>query len=120
MFNNFHNNKYNSGVTLIELLVVISIFLIISTTVIFNHGKLNSSLTTQNLADDIALSIRKVQNYAIGVHGVYDPNSSSSVFNYGYGVHISTEAEPSDIYSGSKKSFVLFISSVNPFDTPLE
>jgi len=102
MLKNFHKNKYNSGTTLIELLVVIGIFAMISGITIFNYGKFNSSLTTQNLADDIALTIRRAQGYAIGVRG-YD-----NAFNSGYGVHFTPNSDVLDLYAGSKKSFVLF------------
>jgi len=102
MRKNFHKNKYNSGTTLIELLVVIGIFAMISGITIFNYGKFNSSLTTQNLADDIALTIRRAQGYAIGVRG-YD-----NAFDSGYGVHFTPNSTISDLYAGSKKSFILF------------
>lgn len=101
MFKNLHNLKYNKGVTLVELLVVIFIFVVISGITIFDYGKFRSSLSLQNLADDIALSVRKAQGYAIGVH------SSGTNFNVGYGVHFTTNPIASD-YSGSNKSFILF------------
>jgi prepilin-type N-terminal cleavage/methylation domain-containing protein len=103
MFKNFHKNKYNKGMTLIELLVVIFIFMVISSITIFSYGKFNSSLSLQNLADDIALSARRAQSYAIGVRGGYD-NS----FIKGYGIHFSTNTVISNIPAGSNKSFVLF------------
>jgi len=103
MFKKFYKNKYNSGMTLIELLVVIMIFLIITSITIFNYGNFNSSVSIQNLADDIALSVRKAQGYAIGVRGAND------LFDNGYGVHFTTnELVPGKEYMGSNKSFVLF------------
>ncbi|HUC88647.1 MAG TPA: prepilin-type N-terminal cleavage/methylation domain-containing protein [Candidatus Paceibacterota bacterium] len=83
-----------AGMTLIELLVVISIFAILTSMTIFDYGSFRSSVSINNLADDIALSIRKAQSYAIGVHAL-----SSSNFLSGYGVHFTT---------GSNKSFVIF------------
>lgn len=106
MFKNFHKNKYNSGVTLIELLVVIFIFMVISSITIFSYGKFNSSLSLQNLADDIALSVRRAQGYAIGVRGY------GNSFNEGYGVHFTT-ADSTSGNTGSKKSFVLFSNLKN-------
>lgn len=115
MFKNFHKNKYNSGsarpsysggVTLIELLVVIFIFMVISSITIFSYGKFNSSLSLQNLADDIALSVRRAQGYAIGVRGY------GNSFNEGYGVHFTT-ADSTSGNTGSKKSFVLFSNIKN-------
>jgi len=99
MFKNFKNK--NNGVTLVELMVVISIFAIISTTVLVDYRNFSSSVVTQNLADDIALSVRKAQSYAIGVRG------SSGSFNQGYGIHFANSDFISGI-SGSNKSFVLF------------
>lgn len=107
MSKNFHKNKNNSGVTLIELLVVIFIFMVISSITIFSYGKFNSSLSLQNLADDIALSARRAQGYAIGVRGY---NNS---FSEGYGIHFSTNTDISNLSAGSNKSFVLFANINN-------
>lgn len=120
MFRNFQKSKYkketarlsySNGVTLVELLVVLSIFVIISGITIFSYGKFNTSLSTQNLVDDIALSVRKAQGYAIGVRGY------NSLFNEGYGIHF-TANPSSSLYAGSSKSFVLFadISGNNQYD----
>jgi type II secretory pathway pseudopilin PulG len=97
-----HKNKYNSGVTLVELLVVIIIFMVISGITLFSYGKFNSSLSLQNLADDVALSVRKAQGYAISARG-YGPS-----FIHRYGVHFSTNTNTSNLSAGSNKSFVLF------------
>lgn len=103
MYNKFHKNKYNSGMTLIELLVVVVIFMVITSITIFNYGNFNSSVSIQNLADDIALSVRKAQGYAIGVRGAND------LFNNGYGIHFTTNPVTlGKEYTGSDKSFVLF------------
>jgi len=102
MFKNFHKIKYNRGVTLIELVVVITIFMVISGIAIFNYGDLNSSMSLQNLADDIALSVRRTQGYAIGVRGY------GGTFVDGYGIHFTSNPDISQLYTGSNKSFVLF------------
>ena len=106
MYKNFKKNKYSSGITLIELLVVIFIFMVITGITIFNYGKFNSSLSIQNLADDIALSIRRAQGYAIGVRGF------GNSFIKGYGIHFTTNPNTSDLSAGSNKSFILF-SDIN-------
>jgi prepilin-type N-terminal cleavage/methylation domain-containing protein len=95
--------KYNKGMTLVELLVVLAIFLIVAGLTIFDYGRFRSSISLQNLADDISLSIRRAQNYAIGVH-----SSQSSIFYSGYGIHFSTNAPSGIPLSGSNKSFVIF------------
>lgn len=95
-------NKYTSGMTLIELIVVISIMAILSGISIFSYSTFNSHTTTQNLSDDIALSIRKAQGYAIGAR------SLNSIFTYGYGVHFTTNTQSNNSNAGSIKSFILF------------
>lgn len=116
MFKNLYKNKYNfkhprlnysGGVTLVELLVVIFIFVVISSITIFSYGKFNSSLSIKNLADDIALSVRRAQGYAIGVRGF------SGSFGEGYGIHLSSNPNTSDLSAGSTKSFILFANLDN-------
>lgn len=100
----FNSSKYQSGMTLIELMVVLGIFVMITTITIFNYGSFQSAASMQNLSDDIALSVRKAQNYAIGASGI------SGTFTYGYGVHFSNTPVPVSYYqSGSNKSFVGFV-----------
>lgn len=94
--------------TLIELLVVIIIFMVITSITIFNYGNFNSSVSIQNLADDIALSVRKAQGYAIGVRG------ANNLFDNGYGIHFTTNPVTlGKEYMGSNKSFVLFADLPN-------
>jgi prepilin-type N-terminal cleavage/methylation domain-containing protein len=109
---NFRLTRYSrretsKGVTLIELLVVISIFTILTTITIFNYGKFNSSLSIQNLADDIALTIRRAQGFAIGVRG------SDENFSLGYGIHFTANPDTTDLSAGSNKSFILFADIAN-------
>lgn len=114
IINSLKNKKLvcneNAGMTLVELLVVLAIFLMVAGLTIFDYGKFRSNVSLQNLADDIALSVRRAQNYAIGVH------SSGSTFSNGYGIHFST-ANPSllDARAGSTKSFIIF-SDLPPAD----
>ncbi len=100
--------KYSKGLTLIELMVVISIFLVITTIVIFNYEGFSSTVSLQNLTDDIALSIRKAQSFAIGARGV------TGNFSNSYGVHFSnTTTVPSSNLEASSKSFLMF-STTSP------
>lgn len=112
MFSNFNKFKYflknkQRGMTLVELLVVISIFTVISSIVMFDYTGFRSTTSTQNLTNDIALSIRKVQSSAIGVRAV------NSLFSYGYGIHFTTNTNITNKISGSDKSFVLFADVLN-------
>lgn len=103
MLNLKNKIKYNKGLTLIELMVVISIFLVITTIVIFNYEGFSSTVSLQNLTDDIALSIRKAQSFAIGARGV------TGNFSNSYGVHFSnTGTAPKDNLESSFKSFLMF------------
>ncbi len=116
--NKTQRGRYNRGVSLIELLVVIVIFMIISGMTIFSYNDFKSSASIQNLADDIALSVRKAQNYATGVVGSYGYFSQ----NYGINFSIKTKAleketkgnpgfeiEKKKTVSSSNQSFILFI-----------
>lgn len=90
--------------TIMEMIVVIAILMIISTMIIFNYGKFESSISLQNLADDIALSVREAQSYAIGARGL----PGEGFFN-GYGIHFSlSDPISTNNIAGSKKSFVFF------------
>ena len=106
VFKKYTVSHRQKGMTIVELLVAMVIFSIITGVVLFNYGDFNSSLTIQNLADDIALTIRRAQSYAIGVRG------SSGSFDIGYGVHFRVTEynleNPNMLYSGSNKSFILF------------
>ncbi len=101
MINKFFKNT-NKGMTLIELVVVLGIFVVVSSIIVFNYGSFKSTASTQNLANDVALSIREAQSNAIGVRGV------NSDFKYGHGIHFTEDPDTSNIIAGSNKSFVLF------------
>ncbi len=107
----FLKNK-QGGMTLIELLVVIGIFLVVSSLVMYDYGSFKSATSTQNLANDIALSVRKAQSFAIGVRGI------NLDFQYGHGAHFTTDSDSSNPLAGSNKSFILFtdISNTNIYD----
>ena len=86
-----------------ELMVVLAIFAVVTSLTIFDYGSFRTSVSMQNITNDIALSIRKAQSYAIGAYG------SNANFSYGYGMHFSTVKVPvTNFQSGSNKSFVLF------------
>lgn len=113
----FRKKNYQKGMTLIEMLMVVFIFMTISTMILFNYGKFESSISLQNLADDIALSIREAQSYAIGARGIPDGGTSESFFN-GYGIHFTSDLNPLlGLFLGSSpKSFVFFVDYDDPLD----
>lgn len=81
---NFISRQKNKGMTLVELLVVLAIMGIISGMVVINYSGYRSSASIKVTSDDIALSIRQAQTFALGVRSI-----SSGVFP-GYGVHFDT------------------------------
>ncbi len=78
---------FKRGFTLIELLVVTGIFAFLSAIVLANNSKFGGAITLENLAYDVALSIRQAQVYGIAVQR-YGEND----FSAGYGMHFSTTA----------------------------
>jgi len=95
-------NKWR-GFTLIELMVTISIFTVITTVIIYENSKFNSSVLLTNLAYKIALTIRQAQVYGVSskkvtVGGV----TGGSAYQRGYGVHFNVN-DPAN-----KKKFVFF------------
>ncbi len=107
----FQKKNYQKGMTLIEMLMVVFIFMTISTMILFNYGKFESSISLQNLADDIALSIREAQSYAIGARGIPngDVNNPDKFFK-DYGIHFANlNPSPVSPTGGSTKSFVFFV-----------
>lgn len=67
-------------------MVVTAIFVILSAIVLANHSRFGNIIVLQNLAHDVALSIREAQVYGIAVRR-YDPAQGLGVFSYGYGMH---------------------------------
>jgi len=63
-----------------ELLVVIAIFGLISTVILANHSKFNSSVLLGNVAYDVALSVRQAQVYGLSTR------QYSNQFRLGYGI----------------------------------
>lgn len=89
------------GFTLIEMLVVIAIMAVISAVILFNNNRFGGVVLLQNLAYDMALSIRQAQGFGIAVQRF---NTS---FGYAYGMHFQVDA------SGSS-SYVLFADGLTP------
>jgi prepilin-type N-terminal cleavage/methylation domain-containing protein len=75
------------GFTLIELLVTMAIMTLISGLILANHNKFGGSVLLQNLAYDVALTMREAQVYGIAVR-----RFGSTGFTAGYGVHLETGA----------------------------
>lgn len=80
-----HKNLFRTvrGFSLIELMIAVSISIVISSVILANHTRFNSSVLLGSLAYDIALSIREAQVYGLSVR------QFSSTFDVGYGVRFS-------------------------------
>lgn len=90
------------GFTLIEMLVVIGIMVLISGLILANNNRFGGVVLLQNLAYDIALSIRQAQVYGTAVQRF---NAS---FSAGYGMHFQVD-------SGSgQAAYVLFADALSP------
>jgi prepilin-type N-terminal cleavage/methylation domain-containing protein len=74
---------FDDGFTLVEMLVSISIFMILTAVVLFNHGAFNSSMVVTNLSYEVALAIRQAQTYGLAVKQEVGDVSS---FENAYGV----------------------------------
>jgi type II secretory pathway pseudopilin PulG len=96
------NKILNSGMTVVELLISISIFLVITGITVFGYGNFRSKVSLQNLAGDIALTIRSVQAYAIGVIG------KDGDFSSGYGLNFSTGQSGVNSAYSNERSFIIF------------
>ncbi len=90
------------GMTLVELVVVLSIFMIVAGLTIFEYQQFRSGASVQNIADDIALSIRKAQSFAIGVR------NTNANFSSGFGIHFSVGQIAQAPRSGSSDTFIVF------------
>lgn len=92
------------GFTLIELLVVTAIMALISGLVLVNNNRFGGKVLLQNLAYDIALSIRQAQQYGISVQ------QFQGSYGAPYGLHF--QISPADGVS----NFVLFADAIAPAD----
>ncbi|MDQ5971514.1 MAG: hypothetical protein QG566_460 [Patescibacteria group bacterium] len=107
-FLNFQKLKYSTkkGFTIIELLVVIFIFSVISSLVIFNYGSFQSNVSVENLAQDLALSIRRAQVYSVSTKS----SEVASVTTFpSYGIHFYLPSAPGGAaVLGTEKAFIFF------------
>src|SRR3989344_3836879 len=90
------------GFTLIELVAVMGIIIIVTSVTLANNSRFGGTVLLQNLAYDMALSIRQAQVYGIAVRG-YSANN----FTAGYGMHFSTSE------AGGSTRYELFADAIN-------
>jgi hypothetical protein len=70
-------------VSTIELIVTIAIFILISTAILVSYPQLNSQLSLDKTAQEIASSIHETRMYGIGIRSI----SGGTGRTKGYGVH---------------------------------
>ena len=85
----------NFGFTLIELLMVISIMTLITSVVLFNHSRFSGGVILENLAYDIALTVRQAQFFGINVR---ETSLGGGGFDSGYGVYFDKSNPTSFIF----------------------
>lgn len=83
----------NRGFTLVELLVTLSLFVILTTIVLFNQSKFNGSILLTNLAYDVALTVRQAQTYGVNVREDVKESQADEKFKHAYGVHFDTSKD---------------------------
>ena len=83
----WHLKATQKGFTLIELLVVTAIIVIVTSLVLINNNRFGGAVLLQNLAYDMALSVREAQVYGISVL------SFGGEFDFGYGMHFDTNSQ---------------------------
>jgi type II secretory pathway pseudopilin PulG len=74
------NTIKTNGFTLVEFIVIMGIFSIMVGVVMFNFTSFRSTITLDNLAQDIALSIRQVQTSAGAGQTLPDRNPTNEEF----------------------------------------
>lgn len=92
---NTFSHKKNKGFSLVELVVSVAIFTIITSVILVRHSNFSSKLLLENLAYDIALSIRKAQVFGLSVR---EFTGGSGEFDIGYGVHFELSDNTSYIF----------------------
>jgi prepilin-type N-terminal cleavage/methylation domain-containing protein len=98
---NNKKRKFSSGFTLIELLVAIVIFAITTGIVVLSQNKFDNGILLDNLAYDIAITIRQAQSFGINVK----ESGTSGIFSP-YGVYFDLTT------TGINKNFILFSDTI--------
>ncbi len=74
--------RHTRGFTLIELVVVTAIIIVVSSVVLVNNNRFGGVVQLENLAYDVALSVRQAQVFGVSVQ-----RYGSGDFTSGYGMH---------------------------------
>ncbi|HWC57976.1 MAG TPA: type II secretion system protein [Candidatus Paceibacterota bacterium] len=110
-----------AGFTLIEMLVVVAIIAIISSVVLFNYSDFSTNVSVRNLAQEVALSVRKAQVYATSVRTLDGTQNLSSKTFPGYGISFSNYAQTTDSNAKatpSNRQFIIFADNFSSSQDP--
>ena len=88
-------HRTSAGFSLIELLAVTGVMALVSGVILVSNSKFGGKVLLQNLAYDIALSIRQSQVYGIAVQ-----RFGTNTFSAGYGVHFDISSPSNYILFG--------------------
>ncbi len=104
------------GFTLIEMVVTVGIFAIISTVIIVRNAAFDNDVLLNNLAYDIALSVRQAQQFGVNVR-----TTAQQQFDAPYGVHFDAnqttylmfiDIDGDGFYGGSKSGELLEVYTI--------
>ncbi len=104
--------SFNRAFSVIELLVVVAIISLISGIVLYNHRIFSGGVALENLAYEIALTIRQAQFFGVNVR-VAQTTSGGTTFEAPYGVYF-------DINNPSQFIFFADLDADGYYDSPGE
>ncbi len=93
------SKHFSKGFTLVELMITVSIVAVLAGVILLNQSGYSESATLLNLADELSLNIREVQQYGIAVK---ERTPGSNDFSSGFGVSISL------LSGGSNVEYIIF------------
>lgn len=105
------------GFTLIELLVVCAIIVVITALVLIDSNKFGGSVTLENFAYDVALTIRQAQVYGIAVERFgtnCTPAPGSTCFASGYGMNFKLSTPSTYLLFADEDGTGVYDPSVSP------
>lgn len=99
-----HSLQTNKGFSVIELIMVVTIMTLITSVVLYNHARFSGGVLLENLAYEIALTVRQAQFFGINVRENLNVQGD---FSSGYGVFFDKTTVPPN------SSFIFFSDTNN-------
>lgn len=105
----FTTHTAQKGFTLVEMIMVLAIVGVMSAITMFNYGDFRQSIDTRNLAQEMALSIRKAQSYATSSKKLVSGDSGyPDGIIRSFGIVFSTATMQPEIGFPYSKAFTLY------------